>query len=85
MTLNEIWFILFVVIVGGYLILDGFDLPGPGAGLAWTIRRGSLLTEGSIMESYTLAVSAVPEPATGALMGLGLVLPVAYILLEKYL
>jgi cytochrome d ubiquinol oxidase subunit II len=26
MILNEIWFILFVVIVGGYLILDGFDM-----------------------------------------------------------
>ena len=26
MTLNDIWFILFVVIITGYLILDGFDL-----------------------------------------------------------
>jgi cytochrome d ubiquinol oxidase subunit II len=26
MILNEIWFILFVVIIGGYLILDGFDM-----------------------------------------------------------
>ncbi len=26
MILNEIWFILFIVIVGGYLILDGFDM-----------------------------------------------------------
>ncbi|MGD8486679.1 MAG: cytochrome d ubiquinol oxidase subunit II [Chloroflexota bacterium] len=26
MILNEIWFILFVIIVGGYLILDGFDM-----------------------------------------------------------
>lgn len=26
MTLNDIWFILFVVIIAGYLILDGFDL-----------------------------------------------------------
>ena len=24
--LNEIWFVLFIVIVGGYLILDGFDM-----------------------------------------------------------
>jgi cytochrome d ubiquinol oxidase subunit II len=26
MMLNEIWFVLFVVIVAGYLILDGFDM-----------------------------------------------------------
>ena len=26
MSLNEIWFILFVVIIVGYLILDGFDI-----------------------------------------------------------
>jgi len=26
MSLNEIWFILFVLIVSGYLILDGFDM-----------------------------------------------------------
>lgn len=26
MTLNEIWFILFVIIIAGYLILDGFDM-----------------------------------------------------------
>lgn len=26
MMLNELWFILFIVIVGGYLILDGFDM-----------------------------------------------------------
>jgi cytochrome bd ubiquinol oxidase subunit II len=26
MMLNEIWYILFIVIVGGYLILDGFDM-----------------------------------------------------------
>jgi cytochrome d ubiquinol oxidase subunit II len=26
MTLNDIWYILFVVIIAGYLILDGFDL-----------------------------------------------------------
>ena len=26
MMLNEIWFILLIVIVGGYLILDGFDM-----------------------------------------------------------
>lgn len=26
MTLNDIWFVLFVVIIAGYLILDGFDL-----------------------------------------------------------
>ena len=26
MILNEIWFILFIVIVAGYLILDGFDM-----------------------------------------------------------
>src|SRR6476620_5362350 len=26
MSLNEIWFILFVVIISGYLILDGFDI-----------------------------------------------------------
>jgi cytochrome d ubiquinol oxidase subunit II len=26
MTLNDIWFVLFVVIVAGYLILDGFDM-----------------------------------------------------------
>jgi len=26
MTLNDIWFVLFIVIVAGYLILDGFDM-----------------------------------------------------------
>ncbi len=26
MELNEIWFALFVIIVAGYLILDGFDM-----------------------------------------------------------
>jgi cytochrome d ubiquinol oxidase subunit II len=26
MTLNEIWFALFVIIIAGYLILDGFDM-----------------------------------------------------------
>src|SRR5512136_65241 len=26
MTLNDIWFVLFVVIIAGYLILDGFDM-----------------------------------------------------------
>lgn len=26
MTLNEIWFVLFVAIIAGYLILDGFDI-----------------------------------------------------------
>ena len=26
LTLNDIWFVLFVVIIGGYLILDGFDM-----------------------------------------------------------
>lgn len=26
MTLNDIWFLLFVVLIAGYLILDGFDL-----------------------------------------------------------
>jgi len=26
MTLNVTWYILFVVIIAGYLILDGFDL-----------------------------------------------------------
>ncbi len=26
MILNEVWFILFIVILGGYLILDGFDM-----------------------------------------------------------
>ena len=26
MSLNEIWFVLFVVIIAGYLILDGFDM-----------------------------------------------------------
>ena len=25
-TLSDIWFVLFVVIIGGYLILDGFDM-----------------------------------------------------------
>lgn len=30
MILNELWFILFIVIIGGYLILDGFDM-GVGA------------------------------------------------------
>jgi cytochrome d ubiquinol oxidase subunit II len=26
MTLNDIWFVLFVVIIAGYLVLDGFDM-----------------------------------------------------------
>ena len=26
MTLNEVWFVLFIPIVAGYLILDGFDM-----------------------------------------------------------
>jgi cytochrome d ubiquinol oxidase subunit II len=26
LTLNDIWFVLFIVIIGGYLILDGFDM-----------------------------------------------------------
>jgi cytochrome d ubiquinol oxidase subunit II len=26
MTLNEVWFVLFVLIIAGYLILDGFDM-----------------------------------------------------------
>ncbi len=26
MTLNDVWFLLFIVIVAGYLILDGFDM-----------------------------------------------------------
>ena len=26
MMLNEIWFLLFIVIIAGYLILDGFDM-----------------------------------------------------------
>jgi cytochrome d ubiquinol oxidase subunit II len=26
MTLNDIWFVLFIVIIAGYLILDGFDM-----------------------------------------------------------
>ncbi len=26
MLLNDIWFVLFVVIIAGYLILDGFDM-----------------------------------------------------------
>src|SRR5262245_20369556 len=26
MTLNDVWFILFVFIIAGYLILDGFDM-----------------------------------------------------------
>jgi cytochrome d ubiquinol oxidase subunit II len=26
LTLSDIWFVLFVVIIGGYLILDGFDM-----------------------------------------------------------
>ena len=26
MTLNVIWYILFVVIIAGYLIMDGFDI-----------------------------------------------------------
>ena len=26
MTLNDIWFVLFVIIIAGYLILDGFDM-----------------------------------------------------------
>jgi cytochrome d ubiquinol oxidase subunit II len=30
MSLNDVWFILFVVIIAGYLILDGFDM-GVGA------------------------------------------------------
>src|SRR4029450_6765969 len=26
MTLNDVWFVLFVFIIAGYLILDGFDM-----------------------------------------------------------
>ena len=26
MTLNDIWFALFILIIAGYLILDGFDM-----------------------------------------------------------
>src|SRR5689334_3691209 len=26
MTLNDVWYALFIVIIAGYLILDGFDL-----------------------------------------------------------
>ena len=26
MLLNDIWFVLFIVIIAGYLILDGFDM-----------------------------------------------------------
>ena len=26
MILNEIWFVLFLIIIGGYLVLDGFDM-----------------------------------------------------------
>jgi cytochrome bd ubiquinol oxidase subunit II len=26
MILNEIWFVLFIIIIGGYLVLDGFDM-----------------------------------------------------------
>ena len=26
MTINDIWFALFIVIIAGYLILDGFDM-----------------------------------------------------------
>ena len=26
MTLNDIWYLLFIVIIAGYLILDGFDM-----------------------------------------------------------
>src|SRR5512136_2844335 len=26
MTLNDIWFVIFVIVIAGYLILDGFDM-----------------------------------------------------------
>src|SRR5512136_1018798 len=26
MTLNDIWFVVFVIVIAGYLILDGFDM-----------------------------------------------------------
>ena len=26
MTLNDVWFALFILIIAGYLILDGFDM-----------------------------------------------------------
>ena len=26
MTLNDVWFLLFILIIAGYLILDGFDM-----------------------------------------------------------
>jgi cytochrome bd ubiquinol oxidase subunit II len=37
MSLEEIWFVLFAVIVAGYLILDGFDM-GVGILLLWLAR-----------------------------------------------
>ena len=33
MTLNDVWFLLFVFIIAGYLILDGFDM---GVGILLT-------------------------------------------------
>ena len=36
MWLNIVWFVLFVVIIAGYLILDGFDL---GVGILHPLRR----------------------------------------------
>ena len=36
MWLNIIWFVLYVVIIGGYVILDGFDL---GVGMLPPLRR----------------------------------------------
>jgi cytochrome d ubiquinol oxidase subunit II len=54
MSLNEIWFILFVIIITGYLILDGFDL---GVGILHRIiaqsdteRRISLNSIGPIWD-----------------------------------
>jgi cytochrome d ubiquinol oxidase subunit II len=40
MTLNEIWFVLFTLIIAGYLILDGFDM-GVGI-LHLPLARGDL-------------------------------------------
>ena len=54
MTLNDIWFILFVVVISGYLILDGFDM---GVGMLHMIvaktdeeRRISLNTIGPVWD-----------------------------------
>jgi cytochrome d ubiquinol oxidase subunit II len=54
MTLNDVWFILFVVVISGYLILDGFDM---GVGILHLIvartdeeRRISLNTIGPVWD-----------------------------------